>query len=219
VVISPRFNWAGDFKGELAPVQWFGKSGFVDKNGLFILNTPFEKCFPFQKNVAVVLHENLWGLIDLNGNLLLPPQFPYFSGSTNGEFFDDMAIFKVDNKFGFVSIKGEIAVLPRYESAGDFSEGLAPVQLHGKYGYINKNDELVIPFMFEDAGLFSEGLAQVKQHKQWGFINPAGEWCVPPKFDQVMPFRNGLAWAEKNTNWVYINKSNDIIWKEPDLYA
>jgi hypothetical protein len=73
--------------------------------------------------------------------------------------------------------------------------------------------------MFEDAGLFSEGLAQVKQHKQWGFINPSGEWCVPPKFDQVMPFRNGLAWAEKNTNWVYINKSNDIIWKEPDLYA
>ena len=120
--------------------------------------------------------------------------------------------------FGFYQW-GEIAVLPRYESAGDFSEGLAPVQLHGKYGYINKNDELVIPFMFEDAGLFSEGLAQVKQHKQWGFINPAGEWCVPPKFDQVMPFRNGLAWAEKNSNWVYINKSNDIIWKEPDLYA
>jgi hypothetical protein len=34
-----------------------------------------------------------------------------------------------------------------------------------------------------------------------------------------MPFRNGLAWAEKKSNWVYINQSNDIIWKEPDLYS
>ncbi len=46
-----------------------------------------------------------------------------------------------DGKFGFVDLKGNYVIEPKYDRAGYFNGGLAPVMKDGHWGYVNRIGE------------------------------------------------------------------------------
>jgi hypothetical protein len=54
------------------------------------------------------------------------------------EVYEGLAIIKVNDKFGFIDIKGNIVILAIYDYADDFSEGLTYVKVNDEHGYIDK---------------------------------------------------------------------------------
>lgn len=88
-------------------------------------------------------------------------------------------VFK-DDKYGYINIKGELAVPYMYDDAHYFYEGLAAVKSGKKYGFINANNKLVIEPQFDTVKHFSEGVCVVGVIEpefglQWGFIDKKGK--------------------------------------------
>jgi hypothetical protein len=198
----------------LAPVSFEDGCGFIDLSGKLQFRLPYERCQPFQGDVAVAVHQRRWGLVNREGKTILEPQFNFQPNSSNGEFFDGMAIVQVEGAFGYISGQGAFVVAPIYRSAGDFSEGLAPVGDGRTFGYVAKTGEVAIPMAFQNAGVFSEGLAPVQQGKRWGFIDREGALRVTPAYDWALPFKNGLARVGTAKGWAYIDPEGRLVWQE-----
>ena len=62
-----------------------------------------------------------------------------------------------NRKVGYVDLKGEVAIQPRFENAQAFSEGLAAVKVDGKWGYVDVLGNAVIQPQFADARRFAGG--------------------------------------------------------------
>ncbi|HEC1786507.1 TPA: WG repeat-containing protein, partial [Campylobacter lari] len=73
--IEANFDWAWDFKEDLASVRLNGKYGFIDKNGKFAIKPIFDKVYSFNQGIAKVKLNEKWGLIDKNGNFIVEPIF------------------------------------------------------------------------------------------------------------------------------------------------
>jgi hypothetical protein len=94
----------------------------------------------------------------------------------------DVQLFPVvkDGKYGYINIKGELAVSYMYDEAHYFYEGLAAVRQGKKYGFINPNNKIVIEPQFDTVKRFNEGVCAVGTVEteiglQWGFIDKKGK--------------------------------------------
>jgi hypothetical protein len=151
-----------------------------------------------------------WGYIDLEGTVVIEPQF---DGAW--EFAEGLAAIKVGEKHGYVDRTGKIVIKPQFDNALPFSEGLAAIFVEEKWGFIDTKGKLVIPATHFSVRSFSEGLAAVAPEggillqtdndtkeerpfrfpKKFGFITKAGEFAIPPQFHDVGSFSQGLASA------------------------
>ncbi len=213
--IRPQFERGGAFSNGLAPVFLkTGKAAAIDRDGRRVFELDCDDLRAFQKDVAVFVDEEKWGLVSRSGEQLLKPQFEFVRGRTSGEFFEGMALAFRGGKWGFVNEAGEVAVEPKYDDAGDFGEGLALVKTENAFGFIEKSGKMAISPRFEDAGVFFDGLAPVRENGRWGFIDTDGKWAIEPIFDRAEPFRDRLARVEKGEKWAYVNRFGDSIWEE-----
>ncbi len=85
-----------------------------------------------------------------------------------------------DGKYGYINIKGELAVPYMYDDAHYYFEGLAAVKQGTKYGFINPNNKMIIEPQFDTVKRFSEGVCAVGTIEleiglQWGFIDKKGK--------------------------------------------
>ena len=83
---------------------------------------------------------------------------------------EEPAAVKVNGKWGFADLDGQMVIDPQYENAGAFNGGLAPVQTGGSWGYITQENNLVIPAEFTEAKSFYKGIAPVKKGDRWSMI-------------------------------------------------
>lgn len=84
---------------------------------------------------------------------------------------DGYAAVKIDGKWGFVDVDGNVVIEPQYEEARSFSNGYAAVRYAGEWGYIDSNGNVVIDTQFEDARDFSEnGSAFVCREGVWELL-------------------------------------------------
>lgn len=84
-----------------------------------------------------------------------------------------------DGKYGYINIKGDIAISYMYDDAHYFFEGLAAVKQNNKYGFINSSNKIIVEPQFDTVKHFSEGVCAVgtfEQDKplQWGYIDKKG---------------------------------------------
>jgi hypothetical protein len=194
LVIPLQFDYAGDFKGNMARVRLGDKIFFVNRKGERI--TPeFDGAFDFSEDLAAVEVDGKIGYIRPNGTFALPP---IHQGASGIGFSEGLVAVRIAGKVGFMDKRGSVVVKPVYEDAYPFSEGLAPVTIRGKWGYINKNGKLVIPLRYAIAHMFAEGVASVElsETAKWGYIDKTGRFAIAPVYDTAMPFCAGVAQVE-----------------------
>lgn len=137
--------------------------------------------------------------------------------SNNNELFIS---FKKGDKWGCMTLDGEIVIEPQYEISVDFFEGLALIQENGKFGYINKNNEIVVEPKYDDAREFHEGYAGVcikkkianQEFEKWGFINKKGEVIFEMECDEIGGyFSEGFANICIGGKWGYIDTEGEFV--------
>lgn len=74
------------------------------------------------------------------------------------------------DKYGYINLKGEMVIPPKYEKAFYFNEGVAVVRILDKWGYIDKRNQWVIPVRYKSASNFQDGMAKVVQNDKYGYI-------------------------------------------------
>lgn len=169
-----------------------------------------------------------WGYIDLEGNIVISPQY-----ESAEEFIDGKALVASNQKYGIIDTLGTVIVPLKYASIGAYNKyGLAQINLGGKVedgvvsggklGYINQKGEIVLPAKYDEIGFFDKtNTAWVKSGKRYGLINASGALISDVKYSGHGKFaENGICWinvggVEQSDNtvngglWGYLNTSGE----------
>lgn len=161
----------------------------------------------FSEGLAPVEDNDLWGYIDLDGNLIIPCQY------TNVSYFNDglAMVKKADDDWNCIDTKGNVLFSFDCVGSNGFSEDLAMVWVGEKdnplAGYIDKNGSLVIPAIYKNALVFSNGRAPVANGEKWGVIDKLGNTIVDFNIAGIIgTFAEGmLAVQNENRKWGFID--------------
>lgn len=184
VLNDPRVN--SKEVGKREGIKYFqvekdGKTGFRDLDGNIVIEPKFDMAEMFSEGYSSVTVGGKHGFIDETGKYVLPLQSYEFLGSLH----NGLASVRVNDKVGFINIKGEEIIKPQFDWVGDFSEGLCVVRNDnskneiGKYGYIDTTGKVVIDFKFQYATNFESGRAKVEINNLWGAIDKTGKIIEP----------------------------------------
>lgn len=224
IVITPQYEYAYPFYGDRAKVELNGKFGFIDPDGNIAVNIVWDECdSSFTRgNVCQVKKDQLWGLVDKNGNIIVHPQYEVIKDFevtiSRNEDSDYAALIIKDGKYGFINTKGNYLIEPYLDQARSFWGRLyfdgdlsyAPVMIRDKWGYIDSNGEFVVALQFDDVGgmdsisikdekaLFgrkSISFQTVKKDNQWGIIDQYLNIIIPNK---------GVRYVEYEGHRIYI---------------
>ena len=135
------------------------------------------KCF--------VSNEGFYGLIDYQGNLLLPLEYRGFDHLG----YDSKYMWYMDRDYN-------VGVMN--------TDGL--VMLPAKYQKIEYYEDALKDPIYRRNMVF-----HAASGNKWGLVTTKGEWIIPPEYDQLYYFNNGLAPARKNGMWGIVNLKNEII--------
>ena len=146
------------------------KSGFIDKNGDFVIPPQYEWVLPFAHGVAAVLIEGKHGYIDKYGAIVIPPMFEEVD-----EFSEGLAYAKTATQEGYIDPIGAWALItpPHYYCRHPFCDGLTRADLC-------EEDELNEDGYMDKWGCTGEG-----------YIDKTGAIAIPPQFREVYDFSEG----------------------------
>lgn len=116
------------------------------------------------------------GVIDLQGNQIIPCSYDEISGILDGTSDILVTNFKRNTSVhGLVNNLGQVLIEPKYcDFDGGFRNGVWAVKLEDKWGYIDRNDNVVIPFEYDKAYSFSNNTAEVELKGQAFHIDKVG---------------------------------------------
>ncbi len=149
----------------------------------------------------LVVVNGKYGYIDHQGRILIPPQFLWADGFSQG-----LGTVYVCGKY--VSIDANGRMQPRrWAAAGNLSKKAQD----GKIGFVDASGKFVVPPLFDGALPFSDGLAAVKSGEKWGFVDTNGRQTIPPRFKAAYYFQQGLGQAESDAGNVLIDRSGNVV--------
>jgi hypothetical protein len=182
----------------------------------------FEAILGFNNGAAVMRQNGLFGIVDSNYNILVPPAYALLSFISEGTvvFCDTMPDTR--GKYGIMDIYGKVIAPPIYNAATPFFDGMAAVlPSDGKgFGFIDRSGKMVIPAKYAqtlgsiDNALsqsFSEGLAPVALTDKWGYIDKTGKTIIPFAYEMAEPFKNGVARVALNGRFIEIDRTGQCL--------
>lgn len=102
LVIQPKYQDAGFFNEDVAPVMLGGKYGYINRDGSCVIPYKYENAGVFSEGLARVSLNNKYGFINKTGNIVIP-----FKYSDAGDFIDGLAAVLFDGKKGFIDKTGQ----------------------------------------------------------------------------------------------------------------
>lgn len=230
---APLFTGGGNTGKPLELNLGDNLDGYISSEGK-ILPPIYTSAYDFKNGVSAVAQvKNKFGVIDKSGKWIVQPEYNFISGFNSG-----LSPFQKNEneKYGYMNLKGEIVIEPKYDSAGWFYEERALVCEEQKNyddstcGFINLKGEYITDKIFSQyhSLWFSEGLAMVCSGKNenllCGYIDKdgtqvlkLGNWTHQNKYGEYSSmlggFSKGLAlvggrWFDGNIQkWGFFNKN------------
>ncbi|MHB8129716.1 MAG: WG repeat-containing protein [Mobilitalea sp.] len=166
------------------------KYGYIDETGLFVIQPAFDFAQDFNDGVAVVTINNIYCVIDTDGNII-------FTNEMIEDFHNGMAIFatfKNDSPlYGYIDTTGKVIIEPQYRLASSFKEdNSAYVSTgSGKYARIDKTGTVLETFeldsKYDNWWRIDDGyiVYNDSEKNKFGAINVKGEIIFEPIYSDI----------------------------------
>ncbi len=118
-IVEPIYEWAGPFKGKLAPVTKGNKYGYINTSGILVLPYKYTFAEIFSDGLAAVYDGKTWGYINEAGDYVIPSQFGSYEGHDGEEianpFIDGYAAVYLGKGQALHSdvLKGQFALIDK----------------------------------------------------------------------------------------------------------
>lgn len=143
--------------------------GIIDYNGNEIITADWD-WLQFESGVIIGNKNGLYGVMDINGNLIVEPLY-----DSIGDFYEGFAVVYKDGKAGYINSAGRVIVEPVWADAQDFSDSAAAVKDdNGLWGFIDKDGKTLISCKYENASSFANGYAAVLEDDIVYIIDKSG---------------------------------------------
>lgn len=213
-VIEPQFDKPGNFENGLALVSKEGKWSFINQKGQNLYLCRSDDWRVNRDGTIWVMRNNLWGLIDSFGRIIVYPQFydvyntdedaisfvvkgaeSQYVFNRTGQVFElmcwlttDWIAININDKWGVIDMTGQYVVAPTFDDIGllNYDSSLLWIKENEKYGAINKYGQIIVRPQFENIGVFENGTIWIKSGEKYGTINGSGEVIVSPQFNGLV---------------------------------
>lgn len=134
----------GDFSEGLAFVRSSAGRGFIDNKGkLHFRDIPISYYSEFSEGMSLFMPlpgSTKNGFVDRQGKVSVYPEYEELRS-----FHEGLAAFYADSAYGFMNMKGETVIPPKYDMVGydGFRNGLCEVRIGRKHFLINHQDEVI----------------------------------------------------------------------------
>lgn len=107
----------------------------VNEKGEFVGEELYQKAVAFVTDEPTAVKKGeKWGFIDVDGNLVIEPQYEEAGAFSNG-----LAPVKTLNGWGFINQEGRLVIEDTFTEARSFYHGLAPVKKGNTWTVIELN--------------------------------------------------------------------------------
>lgn len=187
-----------------------GKYALKSASGKMLTEYLYDKGIYFYNNynVATIVKDNLFGVIDINGKIVLPPTFVFLDVVGN-----DKLVVKKNEKYYLTDLKGESKMEGMPHEIKYLGENIFSMKNDNKIEiYSSEGKRLGNEIFDQTSSEFIDGMLKVKTNNLWGFIDTEGNLVIPCKYPYVGDFNNGLAKVDLNSEQYkipdegYINK-------------
>jgi hypothetical protein len=259
VVVPHKFERISDFHEGLAAVHLNGEIGFIDKTGELVIpmqagilgtwnddwrwRSRWSQSGNFYEGFAVISTRNWsassWadgnelGLIDREGNLILPFEFDIIRTFSEGlaavgiGTVTDPDEYGYDghlsHAFGVIDTSGNFVIpMGEFDSVGSFVNGVAHAHRDGQAGLIDRYGNAIIPFEYRHLEISDCGLVVALRDGENGLYDIYGNVIIPlGEFDSISLWRmeNGMITVRKNDMAGMIDREGNIVAQlEPRIY-
>lgn len=203
VVIDPVFDeaWAFAPGSTGTPVRQGKRAGVIDRTGAWVFMIEADelrRAISFGKSgeaqfgwhfrryrvpVGGSLLANRWGLLDLDGHILLEAEFD----QPPQRCADGHLAASKDKEWLYFRNDGSPLQPPKGRIVGASCSSLAPytVNAGGKFGLVDGDGKQIAPPEFDALVSVTKDIWNAKRDGKWGRIGLDGHWLFEPKFDDL----------------------------------
>lgn len=215
ILIPFLFDEIGEFAYGLAPARIGKKWGYIDEKGNLAIKPSFDNVEKFTSlKIARVGQKFKYGIIDINGNEIVPIEYEYI----NGVGLDSLivvskgkGIMQLNSLQGAYDILGRLIIPIIYDRLVlwpgpyiDRNYQYIHASYKDKWGVIDEKNEIIVPFKYDNEDCirkFSNGFAAIKVNERWGFVNKRGIEVIKPAYDNVIDFSTKFFNVKMRGQW------------------
>lgn len=196
-----------------------GKYGLYNSRLKKLFEMDNADCRLAGNNLGIVAFKknDLWGLLDTTGKVILEPQYNDISFYQNGL----LSVKNRNNLFGYVDARGVAVIPPQFTRAQDFYSSYAGVTYNGEPMLIKKNIPGAITGVtfiklkqpVDKVYAYSENRMAVKVGDKFGYIDSTGKLVIKPLYVSADEFKNGTARVSLGNGPLYINLKGEQLAK------
>jgi hypothetical protein len=219
------FNYISMFqegRAMFSDIDTYGnfRYGYLNKEGDVAIELQYETASDFKDGLAVVkMADNHFALIDRMGNLVSRYNY-YFVGN----YGEGMLSFRMgpQEKFGYINLKGNVIIQPRFSTTQSFESGRAVVNeaddSHNKYGLIDRAGRYIIEPVYNDVIILGENRVAVGKAidrskpyigSLYAIANWKGELITEFIYDHISQFDQGIAASSQANKAFFIDRSGN----------
>ena len=143
-IFPALFENIGDF-GELTPITKGKGWGYADKNVKLHITYQFDYAFPFENGRAIVVKDNLYGIINLDGSWSVEPKYNDIKKLTA-----DLFIVQENELFGLITVNGEVLVPSNYKRVMTVDNDLLQFEAQDELHYFIVSKRKIISLLKEN---------------------------------------------------------------------
>jgi hypothetical protein len=152
-----NYDFVDDCICGLSKVKKDNKIGYVNKEGVVIIELQYNEGLTFHEGYVAVKKDSKWMYLDSTGKAITEAIY-----DDANSFNEGLAAVAKGSQYGFINTKGEMVIPFEFSSTRSFAEGLAPAaNAKNDWGYIDKKGNWVIKPAYDFADTFDSGEARV----------------------------------------------------------
>lgn len=183
IIIPIEYKYATDFsQGFAIAVDETEKGAYIDKTGKNIVPFEYDNLYPISNGEGVVKKDKLYGVIDTEGNILIPIQHDYVNKI-------EKKLYSVEeNGLFYLKDSKNVKISNGYDNIGEVKDGLIPVNVDSTYGYIDTKGEIIIPIKYSEIGENIKNSFIVKDlnSDKYGVIDIDDKFIISPIYDYIL---------------------------------
>ncbi len=176
----------------------------------------YEQLTILSDNYYRIQSKKYYGILNANGNLILPCEYTTIELTTDQHFF----IAQKKKTYYVYNTSGQLIGLPhqRFDRVIDVSEGLIKIKYKGGLGFCDLEDQIVISTQYDATGLFHQGICAVKLRGKWGYIDRNERFILQPYYDEPALFYGDAGILKENNEYHLINTKGKLTIEYPLIH-
>lgn len=177
IIVPNIYTAIGDYNNNIAIVCSDSLYGIIDENGNELLPARYGFLGRLINNHRIVMINDVWGVYSLETKTTKIIKDVDYLGPVK----DGICAMNIGGKYqkknkqvdgglwGYVTMDGDIVIIPQYEDARSFSEDMAAVKQNSKWGFIDKKGNVVVDFEYDGVeSNFKNGRGALIKNDRYG---------------------------------------------------